>query len=138
MQFDHEKLTVYHRALDFLGIADAIASQLPQGRHVLKDQLQRASISIVANIAEGAGEFSKAEKRRFYRIAKRSGTESAALIDIVRKCGLAPEDKTREARLLLLEIVAMLTKLSMSKKVGSGMGRGMGTGKGSSGLRPLT
>ena len=116
MQFDHEKLIVYHKALDFLAIADELASQLPPGRSSLRDQLQRSSISIVANIAEGAGEYSKAEKRRFYRIAKRSGTESAALLDVIRKCRLGPEDRISAGREILLEVTAMLTTLSKPKR----------------------
>ena len=49
------------------------------GRAHLKDQLDRAGTSIVLNIAEGAGEFSLPDKQRFYRIAKRSATETSAM-----------------------------------------------------------
>jgi len=40
---------------------------------------QRAATSVPLNIAEGAGEYSGAEKSRFYRIAKRSATECAGI-----------------------------------------------------------
>jgi four helix bundle protein len=46
-------------ALDFLVVADNIVEHLPRGRGHLADQLTRASIAIVLNIAEGAGKFSK-------------------------------------------------------------------------------
>ncbi len=58
MPFDHEKLDVYHRALDALELSDRIGTMLPPGRAGVRDQLDRASTSVVANIAEGAGEFS--------------------------------------------------------------------------------
>ncbi|WP_372371584.1 four helix bundle protein [Candidatus Uabimicrobium sp. HlEnr_7] len=57
---------------------------LPKGHSHLSNQLQRVALSISLNIAEGAGEFSSAEKARFYRIARRSTTECASIIDICR------------------------------------------------------
>src|SRR5690349_9459074 len=72
MRFPHHRLDAYHAAARFLVLADRIASALPRGRAYLVDQLRRASLSIQANIAEGAGEFSPADKARFYRMALRS------------------------------------------------------------------
>jgi four helix bundle protein len=82
MPFDHERLEVYQVALDFLVVADNIVEHLPRGRGHLADQLTRASISIVLNIAEGAGKFSKPDKRRYYLSAVGSATESAAILDV--------------------------------------------------------
>ena len=70
-EFDHDRLDVYQRALDFAAVADAIQRSFPPGSRTLADQLQRSSVSIVLNIAEGAGEFAKREKARFYRFANR-------------------------------------------------------------------
>ena len=50
---------------------DQIIEQFLRGRAYLADQLQRAATSVPLNIAEGAGEYSGAEKNRFYRIAKK-------------------------------------------------------------------
>ena len=76
--FDHEKLEVYRVAIEYADAADCIAAKLKSGNAHIRDQLRRAVDSVVNNIAEGAGEFQPAEKARFYRIALRSGTESAA------------------------------------------------------------
>jgi four helix bundle protein len=61
MPFDHERLEVYQLSLEFFDIADDIVERLREsrGRSHLADQLTRASLSIVNNIAEGAGKFSK-------------------------------------------------------------------------------
>ncbi len=80
--FDHEKLDVYHIGVEFVIIADSIVENLPRGRGYLSDQLQRAALSIPLNIAEGAGEYSIDEKARFYRMAKRSATECAGILNI--------------------------------------------------------
>ena len=65
MAFDHHKLDVYGRSLTLLDTCDQVASELPQGRAHLRDQMERAASSSVANIAEGAGEFSRKEQARF-------------------------------------------------------------------------
>ena len=79
---DHEKLTVYQTAIEFVILADEVIEHLPRGRSYLSDQLQRAALSIPLNIAEGAGEYAIDEKARFYRMAKRSATECAGVLDV--------------------------------------------------------
>ena len=81
MQLDHERLDVYELALEFLVLANGIIEGLPRGRSHLADQFTRASLSIVLNLAEGAGKHSKLDKRRYYVTARGSATESAALLD---------------------------------------------------------
>ena len=83
MAFDHERLDVYQAALDFVVLADDVIEHFPRGRSHLADQLHRAATSVVLNIAEGAGKFSKPDKRRFYLAARGSTTECAAIFDVL-------------------------------------------------------
>ena len=53
-----------------------------KARHHIKDQLSRASLSIVLNIAEGSGKPTQADKRRFYAIALGSLRETQCLLQI--------------------------------------------------------
>ena len=55
MQLHHERLDVYDLSLEFLVLANGIIEGLPRGRSHLADQFTRASLSIVLNLAEGAG-----------------------------------------------------------------------------------
>lgn len=112
MTLDHAKLDVYHRALDLLDLVDQLIERLPPGRAHLKDQLDRAATSIVLNIAEGAGEFSAADKQRFYRMAKRSATESSAIVDILGRRKQAAADQLQPIHDLIVRVVSMLTKLA--------------------------
>ena len=121
-EFEHERLDVYKAALELLVLADAVAATLPRGRGYLADQLRRAASSIAFNIAEGAGEFASDEKAPFYRMARRSATESAAIFDACRVLSLTTEPASQAGRAILLRIVAMLT--AMVKKSGSGSGLG--------------
>ena len=127
MPFDHERLDVYQVALEFFDLADEIVENLPRGRGHLADQLARASLSIVNNIAEGAGKFSKGDKRRYYLSAAGSATECAAMLDVCLRRKLTTEQVHRTGKQLLDRIVAMLVKLATSlQPTGSGTGSGTG------------
>ena len=91
-QFDHERLDAYQVAIDFVALANDLVEHIPRGRGHLADQLQRASLSVPLNIAEGAGEFSPKDKNRFYRMALRSATECAAIL------GRLPSSGSRSRR----------------------------------------
>ena len=121
--FDHEKLDVYQVAIEFVSLSDTIIENILRGKGYLVDQLQRAGSSIPLNIAEGAGEFSVNEKARFYRIARRSTTECAAILDVCKHLQLIKIDQYEIGRTLLLRIVSMLTKLIRAQqKPGTGKG----------------
>lgn len=113
-RFDHEKLDVFSLALDFVVMAERIASETQRGNGELRDQLRRAALSVVLNIAEGAGEYSSKEKARFYRVAKRSAHECAALVEVYRRLSLVDGDLGLEARSGLFRIVSMLVRLVRS------------------------
>ena len=104
-----ERLDVYRLALEFL----AQANDFGRGRMAaaLRDQLDRASASIVLNIAEGAGRVSGRDKARFYSIARGSAMECAAILDILARQGRMDADAHAHGRHLILRIVQMLSKL---------------------------
>ena len=107
---DADKLDVYRVAREF----DAFAVKLlpRRGCASLRDQLERASSSIVLNVAEGCGRFARAEKAHFYLIARGSTMECAAVFDVALSRGLVSAPAYRHARGLLTRIVQMLTKLA--------------------------
>ena len=53
-------------------------------KNPIKDQLNRASLSIALNLAEGSGRTSKRDQKRFYSIALGSVREVQALVKIIR------------------------------------------------------
>ena len=129
-QFDHERMDVYGVALSFVSLADELIAHLPRGRSYVADQLQRAALSITNNIAEGAGEFAPDEKKRFYRIARRSATECAALLDVMKVRDLAASQPLSDGREHLLRVVSMLTRLVQPKFSGKDTRTGSGKGAG--------
>jgi four helix bundle protein len=107
---DAEKLDVYRIALEFQALAGQLVPK--RGYAELRDQLDRASISIVLNIAEGCGRRSPADKGRFYSMARGSATECAAILDLLGARGLVDDRPRTRARSLLVRVVQMLTRLA--------------------------
>jgi four helix bundle protein len=108
---DAERLDVYAVALAFQVHAHALALRSDA---VVRDQLRRASLSCVLNIAEGAGQRSRAQKRNLYGIARGSAMECAAIVDVLRLRRIADPAECRRARALLVRIVQMLSRLDCS------------------------
>ena len=77
----------------------------------LRDQLDRASASLVLNLAEGVGRRTPGDKAHFFAIARGSGMESAAILDVLGARGLGTPATLRHGRGLLLRCAQMLTKL---------------------------
>ena len=103
---------MYQAAIERVILIDVIVEHLPRGRAYWADQFQRAGTSVPLNIAEGSGEYSPAEKARFYRMARRSATECAGIFDICRRLRLVQESQYVKGRELLIRIVSMLTKMT--------------------------
>jgi four helix bundle protein len=114
MNFDHEKLDVYQVSLSLVILLDEVVKKFPRGSAYLSDQLMRAGTSVPLNIAEGAGEYSSNEKIRFYRMARRSATECASIIDVCKKLKIIEDALYQNGRDLLLRLVSMLTKMAQA------------------------
>lgn len=108
--FDHEKLRAYQEALHFAAWVEPIIESLP-AKLSARDQLDRASTSIVLNIAEGNGKRSHPDRCRYLDIARGSALECAACLDVlVVRRKLVPED-TNEGKRLLLAVVSLVAGL---------------------------
>ena len=80
--FDFEKLIVYNKAKAYNHRISKLILVKDLDRNS-KDQLKRASLSIMLNIAEGTGRFTNKDKRNFYVISRGSVFECVALLDFL-------------------------------------------------------
>ncbi len=111
MAFAFEKLLVYQKSVDF---ADAICQRTEhflRGYGFLVDQLNRAALSIAANIAEGNGRFTKPDRRHFFGIARGSVQECVPLLELAWRRKLLNEQDHIELKNRLEEIARMLSGL---------------------------
>jgi len=82
--FDFEKLTVYQKAKFFNKQIYQFIKDSGQLDRPTKDQLRRASFSVMLNVAEGTSRFSVADRRNFYVISRGSVFECVAIIDFLK------------------------------------------------------
>ena len=113
--FDHEKLHVYQLQLKFIGWVTQLleeVQQLEAGKSAeVRRQLDRASSSVLLNIAEGNGRRGQQTRAKFFDDARGSAAESAACLDaLVAKSVCLPE-RIQPGKQMLERVFSMLTKL---------------------------
>lgn len=80
--FDFQNLEVYKKAKLFHLSCKSLILNNKLDNYV-KDQLGRASFSVVLNITEGSGKFSKPDRRNYFVISRGSIFECVAILDIL-------------------------------------------------------
>jgi four helix bundle protein len=106
-----QKLDVYQRSIEFLALTRRLRAALPRGHSDLSDQLRRSAQSVPQNLAEGCGRATRADKARYYTIARGSAMESAAHLDVMLVEGLIDGVEHERGIELLERIVSMITRL---------------------------
>ena len=106
-----QRLQVYRRAIELLALTTEIEEELPRGHGERADQLVRAAESVVRNIAEGAGRWSRADSAKHYKIARGEAMECAASLDVLLLRKLIAQERYDRGIALLERVVAMLTKM---------------------------
>ena len=90
--FDFKNLEVYKKAKAFYHCSLQLIEEKKFNRTV-KDQLTRASFSVILNIAEGSGRFSKPDRRNFFVISRSSIFECVAILDVMNDEDLISQDE---------------------------------------------
>ncbi len=110
-EFPHHRLDAYRVALELAVGVRAIADRIPRGHRSLADQMQRASMSTVLLIAEGANRRGAGEKRHRFSLARGECAECAAAVELAAALGVTPDAEAKQAQLLAGRVAAMLTRL---------------------------
>lgn len=86
----HQDLEAWRSAIDLVDMVYDLAKQLPTDeRFGLISQMQRAVVSVPANIAEGCGRDSTKDFLRHLSIARGSLAEVSTFLVIIRRRGFA-------------------------------------------------
>jgi len=113
--FDFEKLDVYKKAKNFNGNISHFLND-KKIEICYRDQLRRAAFSIILNIAEGSGRFTKPDKRNFYVIARGSVFECVAVLDYLKDMSMISNEEFDVHYSKLEELSKMLYSLIQSSK----------------------
>ncbi|MCU1281206.1 MAG: hypothetical protein JWM53_4752 [bacterium] len=108
-RFAFQRLEVY-------GVAKAVAQLTIDNRRrwadlpgELAERLSRATLAMVAEIASGAAQATRAEQRRHYQAARGSTNEAMSCIEVAQLHGAVPEELREALASQLARIDTMLT-----------------------------
>ncbi|HWE27329.1 MAG TPA: four helix bundle protein [Polyangia bacterium] len=108
-RFAFQRLEVY-------GVAKAVAQLTIDNRRrwadlpgELADRLSRATLAVVAEIAAGAAQLSRAEQRRHYQAARGSANEAMSCVEVAQLHGVVPDDLQHALATQLARVDGMLT-----------------------------
>ncbi|CAN5857086.1 hypothetical protein BH23GEM9_BH23GEM9_36480 [soil metagenome] len=112
--FAFRKMQVYEVAKELTAELHGVAAGLGRPNWRAADQLMGAVLSIMLNIAEGAGEIRSKEKARFYRMARRSCYETTAVLDHLLSIAAVPHANAIRYEAKLAHLAGSLTNLAVS------------------------
>ena len=106
---DFRSLKVWEKAHALtLAVYKSTENSPKQELYALTNQIQRAAVSIPANIAEGCGKDSDAELKRYFLISMGSSSELEYLLLLAQDLGYLSENIFRSMNDELVEIRKML------------------------------
>jgi four helix bundle protein len=110
-----EDLVVWQRSRELCVQVYRTTGAGPFGRDFgLRDQIRRASVSVMSNIAEGFGRYSRAEMRHFLAIARGSVFEVQSQVYLACDLGYLNAAEAEKLHALCREVARMLAGLRAS------------------------
>jgi four helix bundle protein len=108
----HKDLVVWQKSIDFVEAVYKLSKCFPSSElYALTSQLNKAAISVPANIAEGNGRGAIKDYARFVAIAKGSLLEAETYILLSIRLGYVDKEKAEPVLNMASEISKMLTAL---------------------------
>ena len=111
MAFMFENLKVYQKAVDLAELTSSLSESFPRGFYYLTDQLNRAALSVSTNIAEGNGRFTKADRKKYFIIARGSVQECVPILEVCRRRKLISDQQASGLKADLEENSKMISGL---------------------------
>ena len=109
---DYRQLRVYDMAIEITRETYRLTKTLPRSeRYGCVRQMNRASVSVASNIAEGAGRGDSRDFARFLRIARGSACELEAQATMAARIGFVDGESARVLREHLEKLKASITNL---------------------------
>lgn len=110
----YKDLTVWQKAIDVVDAVYAVTKKFPSHEQFgLVSQMQRAAVSIAANIAEGHGRGTRNDYAHFLDIAHGSVAELETLLTIAKKLAYCRLEQCSTIEAQLSEVGKMLGVLRM-------------------------
>ena len=112
-----EELVAWQRSRDLaIGIYRVTADERFARDRALQDQIRRAAVSVMSNLAEGFERYSRREFRQFISVARGSVAEVRSQLLLARELSYLAEADFSAMHALAVEISRMLAALHTSLK----------------------
>ncbi|MEY2905647.1 MAG: hypothetical protein RLZZ408_118 [Verrucomicrobiota bacterium] len=112
-----EDLKAWQKARELTNAVYQMCREKPLSHdYSLRDQVQRAAVSVMNNLAEGFDRMHKTEKLNFYNIAKGSSGEVRSICYVIQDKELASKSKVDFVQLLASEASALIHGLMKSTR----------------------
>ena len=112
LQLGHKKLPVWQKSIDLVTEIYKLTNTFPQTElYGLTNQISRASISVTANIAEGASRSHSNDRKRFYKISRSSLVEIDAHFRISIELGFLKKEQLADLSMNINEVFALLSSM---------------------------
>lgn len=110
-----EDLDAWKRAKDLsVAVYRATARGTFAADFGLRDQIRRASVSVMSNVAEGFGRYGRAEFRRFLVMARGSAAEVRSQAILAHELGCLTRDEFDHLVALASDVSSILVRLHAS------------------------
>ena len=114
--FPHEKLEVWQLAKTLARRVYSLTSGFPkEERFGLVDQMRRASVSVMSNLAEGCGRTSARDQAHFSQLAFGSLLELDAQLQLSLDLGFLHADDYQAIRPSIMELIRKISALRASQ-----------------------
>lgn len=112
LQTAHKKLEVYTIARELVKSVYLVTTSFPkEEQFLLANQLRWAAVSVCSDLAEGSSRISKAEKKRFYEIARASLVEMDTQLEIAVDLFYIKPEQLLKIESKLESVFRMLSKM---------------------------
>lgn len=109
-EMHHDDTRIYARSLELISLCVVVLERAPSGYSFLSDQLKRASSSITLLFMEGCGRESRADRKRFFMMARGSAKEVSAILDVGHRFRIVRDDERERGRDMCDHLAAMLSR----------------------------
>ena len=117
LDLSHKKLIAWQKAIELLPLLYEVCTKLTREEiYNLVSQMKRAGLSISNNLSEGASRKSKAEKNRFFEIARSSVVEIDNCLAASLVLNFVKMDDLTLLNNALLQVFKLITGLIESNK----------------------
>jgi four helix bundle protein len=112
LSLSHRKLDVYHESQNLVRECYRITASFPSDEKFgMCQQIRRAALSALLNLAEGSSRRSQTERRRFYEISRGSIVEIDACFDVAVELNYVRSDELNRVGLSITRTFQMISKL---------------------------